>query len=73
MEEHGDGKLIPPDDVLVDELMVETGQRLRAQITERILREADIDGRVAAAMAALDLPDGETLKRGRHRDVRGPA
>jgi hypothetical protein len=62
MAKHGDGKLIPPDDVLVDELTVETEKRLRAEITERILREADIESRVAAAMATLDLPDGETLK-----------
>ena len=63
MEEYGDGKLIPPDEVLVDELMVETEQRLRAQITARILREAGLDGTVAAAMAALDPPDGEALRR----------
>ena len=64
METHGDGKLIPPQDVLVDELMAETEKRLRAQITERILREANLDSQVAEAVAALDLPDGETLKRG---------
>ena len=63
MEKHGDGKLIPPTDVLADELTVGTEQRLRAQITERVLREADIDAQVAAALAALELPDGETLKR----------
>ena len=33
METHGDGKLIPPEDVLVDELMAETEKRLRAEIT----------------------------------------
>jgi hypothetical protein len=37
--------------------------RSRQQITERILREADLDGQVADEVAALDLPDGETLKR----------
>ena len=64
METYGDGKLIPPDDVLVDELKTETEQRLRAEITERILREADLDGQVAAAVAALEPPDGEALARG---------
>ena len=62
--EHGDGKLIPPEDVLVEELMAETEKRLRAEITERILREAGLEAQVAAAMAALDLPDGDDLKRG---------
>ena len=31
METYGDGKLIPPQDVLVDELMTETEKRLRAR------------------------------------------
>ena len=49
METHGDGKLIPPEDVLVDELMAETEKRLRAEITARILREAGLEAQVAAA------------------------
>ena len=64
MEEHGDGKLIPPDHVLVQELEAETEKRLRAKITERILREADLDGQVAAALAAISMPDGDTLEQG---------
>jgi hypothetical protein len=63
MERHGDGKLIPPDVVLVDELMVEAERRLRVQITARILREANVDGQVAEALAALDPPDGAALRR----------
>ena len=64
MEEHGDGKLIPPDHVLVEELEAETGKRLRAKITERILREADLDGQVATALAAISIPDGGALEQG---------
>ena len=71
METHGDGKLIPPQDVLVDELMAETKKRLRAQITARILREAGLEAQVAAAVAALDLPDGDDAQARRRRDVRG--
>ena len=41
METYGDGKLIPPGEVLVDELMAETEKRLRAEITARILSEVD--------------------------------
>jgi hypothetical protein len=63
MEEHGDGKLIPPAEVLEETFLTMTEERLRREITERILREADIDRRVAEAMAALDPPDGEALKR----------
>ncbi len=64
MEAHGDGKLVPPDHVLVSELMAETEKRLTRQITERILREAGLDRQVAEAMAALDLPDGDDLRDG---------
>jgi hypothetical protein len=64
METYGDGKLIPPQEVLVDELMTVTEKRLRAEITASILSEVGLDGRVAAAMAALSLPDGDDLRRG---------
>jgi hypothetical protein len=63
MEEHGSGKLIPPTEVLENTFMTLAEERLTRKITERILREADLDGRVAEAMAALDRPDGEALRR----------
>jgi hypothetical protein len=63
MEVYGSGKLIPPTEVLEDTFMTLAEERLRAQITERILREADLDGQVAEALAALDPPDGEALRR----------
>ena len=63
MEVYGSGKLIPPIEVLEDTFMTLAEERLRAQITERILRDADLDGQVAEAVAALDPPDGEALRR----------
>ena len=64
MAEHGDGKLIPPEAVLEQEMADRIERKLRADITERILREADVDGQVAAAFARITLPDGETLAQG---------
>ena len=63
MTDQGDGKLIPPDDVLVRECGARIESKVRAAITARILREADLDGQVAAAVAKMKLPDGERLAR----------
>ena len=63
MDVYGLGKLIPPTKVLEDTFMTLAEEKLRAQITERILREADLDRQVAEAVAALDPPDGEALRR----------
>ena len=64
MEAFGAGKLIPPAEVLEEYLAQRAKKKVRAEITERILREEDLDGQVAAAMAALELPDGDVLARG---------
>ena len=61
MTAFGGGKLIPPDHVLEQELADRIESGVRAKITERILREANIDGRVAAAIAAIKTPDGAKL------------
>ena len=61
MADHG--KLIPPTDVLEQELAARIERKVRAAITERILREAELDGQVAAAVAKMKLPDGERLAR----------
>ncbi len=37
--------------------------KVRAAITERILREAKLDDQVAAAIAAIKTPDGAKLAR----------
>jgi hypothetical protein len=63
MAEFGSGKLIPPTPVLEQELADRIESKVRAAITERILREAKIDDRVAAAIAAIETPDGAKLAR----------
>jgi hypothetical protein len=60
----GCGKLIPPAEVLEEDLAARAEKKVRAEITKRILREADLDAQVATAMAALQLPDGEALAHG---------
>jgi hypothetical protein len=64
MHEFGAGKLIPPADVLEEDLAERTREKVRAAIADRILREAGLDAQVEAAMAALELPDGDELARG---------
>jgi hypothetical protein len=50
-------------DVLEQELAESIETKLREAITERIMREAKIDERVAAAIAAIKMPDGAKLAR----------
>ena len=54
-------KLIPPTDVLEQELDDLIERKVRAALTERVLREAKLDEQVAAAVAKMKLPDGERL------------
>lgn len=61
---HGDGKLIPPPAVLLSELDDRIEEKVRADITERILCEAGLDDQVDAAIAAIDKPDGAALAEG---------
>jgi hypothetical protein len=63
MAEFGSGKLIPPQDVLEQDLADRIESKVRAATTERILREANIDDQVAAAIAAIKTPDGAELGR----------
>ena len=49
-------KLIPPDDVLTAELDQRIENKVRAAITERILREASLDDQVKAAVDAIKTP-----------------
>ena len=57
-------ELIPPAAVLEEDLATRMETKIRAEITERILREAGLDAQLAAAIAALDPPDGEALASG---------
>jgi hypothetical protein len=64
MVEHGGGKLIPPDDVLAAELEKRLDAKVRAAVTERILREAGFENQVAEALAAIERPTGVELSAG---------
>jgi hypothetical protein len=57
-------KLIPPADVLEQELDARIEDKVREAITERILREANVDGQVAAAIAEIETPDSIALTAG---------
>jgi hypothetical protein len=59
----GSGKLIPPPDVLEQDLADRIEEKVRDAVTESILREAKVDDRVAAAIAAIKTPDGTKLTR----------
>jgi hypothetical protein len=58
------GKLVPPADVLAAELEERIEEKLRTDITERILREARIDDQVAEAIAAIEKPTAAALAEG---------
>jgi hypothetical protein len=60
----GYDKLVPPSDVLEAELSEQIGKKVRAAVTERILREANLDAQVAAALASIEKPDGPKLAEG---------
>lgn len=64
MADHGVGKLIPPDDVLSTELETQLEEKIRVDVTERILREARAEDQIAAALAAIVRPDAAALKTG---------
>jgi hypothetical protein len=71
METYGSGKLIPPPAVLEEQLKTRVEGKVRSEITERILREADLDAQVDAAIAAIELPDGVALASGVQRMFEG--
>jgi hypothetical protein len=58
------GKLIPPPDVLAAELDERIEAKIRASITERILREAGFEDQVADAIAAIEKPTAAVLTEG---------
>jgi hypothetical protein len=61
MAEHGDGKLIPPNDVLLTEFDDQVERAIREDVTERILREAGLEEQVAAAISAIERPTEAAL------------
>jgi hypothetical protein len=73
MAEHGEGKLVPPTDVLQDELEERLEENLRDAITERILEDADLEGQIAKALRKIKRPSGSALAAGiRKLFVRSP-
>jgi hypothetical protein len=64
MTEHADGKLVPPPDILEAELNGRIEQKIHDAVVARILREADVDARVAAALAEIEPPDSTALAEG---------
>jgi hypothetical protein len=61
MAEHGDGKLIPPPEVVEAELEAKIEEDLREAISERILQEADFEGQVAQALAEIERPSDAAM------------
>jgi hypothetical protein len=53
MEQHGAGKLIPPDDILIDRLQADVRNDLRERITDKVLREAGINQLIEETYAEL--------------------
>jgi hypothetical protein len=64
MTTHGVGKLIPPGEVLVEELEKRIEDKVRKMLIERILEEAGLEDQIAEAIEAIKLPSGVTLAKG---------
>jgi hypothetical protein len=64
MAEHGVGKLVPPADVIAAELERRIEQKVRATLTERILREAGLERQVKTAIKKIEKPAAATLTEG---------
>jgi hypothetical protein len=64
MEIYASGKLIPPDDVVEAELAKVLEAKVRADLTERILREARFEDQVVATIAAIKTPKAAKLVNG---------
>jgi hypothetical protein len=63
----GYDKLVPPRDVLQAELERRVEAKVRAVITERVLREAGLENQVAVAIAAIEKPCPAVLAEGVRR------
>ena len=62
MAEHDGEKVVPPADVIVEEMDERLTDRLRKKITARILEDAGIDDQVKEARRAITIPTGEDLE-----------
>ena len=70
MATHAVGKLVPPAEVLTAELNQRVEQKVRATLTERILREAGLDRQVDATVAAIKQPSAAALAKGIRRSFK---
>jgi hypothetical protein len=64
MAAHGIGKLVPPDDVIAEELETRLADKVREHVIDRILREANAEDQIAEALAAIERPSAEELEAG---------
>jgi hypothetical protein len=64
MAEHDAVKLIPPGEMITDELEERLEDKVRAVVTERILREAGFENQVAEALAAIERPSAAQMTAG---------
>jgi hypothetical protein len=64
MAEHGDGKLIPPADAVVQEFEERLEAEIRSAVTERILREAGLEHQIAEALDQIKRPSSTALLNG---------
>ena len=61
MAAHGEGKLIPPDDVVEQEFEQHLENEMREVVVERILREAGLEEQLAAALGEVTRPSSADL------------
>jgi hypothetical protein len=59
-----EGKLIPPPDVIEAELDDRIEDKIRAEVSERILRAAGFEDQVAATIAVVKKPTATALANG---------
>ena len=64
MDDDGVGKLVPPADVLTAELRRRIEKKVRDTMIERILRAAELDRQVAAAVRSIKTPTAVALTKG---------
>ncbi len=64
MAKFGNGKLIPPEDVLTEDLDNRIEHKIREAVRERILRDAGFEDQVAATLDMIERPDSGDLIRG---------
>jgi hypothetical protein len=64
MAEHAGGKLIPPPDILKAELNERIEQKIHDAVVKRVMREANVEAQVGAALAEIEPPDSTALTDG---------